>query len=395
MKNLAFALLIALASVLTASAQANDLAVTYQINVTHTGAIKTSNVVPPLEVKWSVDLGASVSYPLIAEEKVFVIAGPDSSGLVHLYALNAADGSVAWGPILIAEGAYWWAAAAYDNGAIFVVPNTVSGLQSGAMYAYAASDGHLLWSTTLPGQYFFTAPPSAKSGVVYTGGAGDGGTVYAVSENDGSVLWTASVENGDNSSPVITPKSIYVSYVCPQTYDFNRKTGKSIWHYSGPCEGGGGATPVLYKKLLYVRDWSRSLNGHDGDILDAVTGTYVSGFDADFAPSFHGKNGFFVQTSGLNALNTSTGQTAWSATAGSGDTYSTPPIVVNGVVYVGTAGGNLLGYKAANGKVVVSMKMGYPISAFETGSVGTPESGLGAGQGMLIVPASTHLIALQ
>jgi outer membrane protein assembly factor BamB len=397
MKNVAFVLLVTCSfalGVLDASAQtAKDVAVTYQINVLHTGAIYTPTLLPPLHVKWSVDLGATVSYPLIAEGKVFVIAGPSGS-LVNLYALDAQNGSIVWGPVLIPEGFYWWAAAAYDNGMIFVVPNTISGLQSGAMYAFAASDGHQIWNTLLPGQYFFTAPPVAKNGVVYTGGAGVGGTVYAIRETDGTLLWTASVENGDNSSPVVTSKAVYVSYVCPQTYDFKPKTGALIWHYSGPCEGGGGATPVLYKNLLYVRDWSRSINGHNGDILDAVAGTYVGGFDADFAPAFQGKNGFYVQSSGLNAVNAATNTTVWTATPAQGDTYSSPPIVVNGVVYVGTYEGNLLGYRAGTGKRVVSLNMGYSIAAAETGSVGSPESGLGAGQGILVVPASTHLIAL-
>jgi len=399
MKKLKFVMLASCAFAVgaprSASAQsAKDVAVTYQINVLHTGAINTPTLVPPLQVKWSVDLGATVSYPLIAEGKVFVIAGPDSGGLVNLYALDAQNGSTVWGPVLIPEGAYDWAAAAYDNGTIFVVPNTVTGFQSGSMYAFAASDGHQIWNISLPGQYFFTAPPAAKNGIVYTSGAGGGGTVYAVRETDGTVLWTAGVENGDNSSPVVTPKAVYVSYVCPQAYDFQPKTGKLIWHYSGPCEGGGGATPVLYNNLLYVRDWSRSINGYDGDILNAVSGTYVGGFNADFAPAFQGKNGFYVQSNGLNAVNAATNATVWTSAPAQGDTYSSPPIVVNGVVYVGTSQGNLLGYRAGTGKKVISLNMGYSIAASETGSVGSPESGLGAGQGILVVPASTHLIAL-
>ena len=77
----------------------SDLAVTYQINAHHTGAISTPKLVPPLKTKWSVDLGASVSYPLIAEGKVFVIAG--AIGQVNLYALDASTGSTLWGPVLI------------------------------------------------------------------------------------------------------------------------------------------------------------------------------------------------------------------------------------------------------------------------------------------------------
>jgi outer membrane protein assembly factor BamB len=397
MRNRRVALIVAFSLIvpfLNASGQAGkDLAVTYQINTLHTGAITTPTLIPPLKVKWSVDLKATVSYPLIAENKVFVIAGPDSSNEVNLYALDAQTGHRLWGPVLIPEGAYYWAAAAYDNGVIYVVPNTVPGFSDGEMLAFNAHNGRAIWSITLPGQYFFTAPPTALNGVVYTGGAGGGGTVYAVRETDGKLLWTGSVENGDNSSPVVTQRAIYVSYVCPQTYKFGAKTGNEIWHYSGGCEGGGGATPVLHDHLLYVRDWSES-NGHDGEILDAIKGTYVGFFDADFAPALLNKTAFYVQSGNVNAVDTATGATIWTAIPASGDFYSTPPIVVNGIVYVGTNLGKLLGYRAKTGINVVSKNMKYSISAPETGNVGSPESGLGAGQGILVVPASTHLIAL-
>jgi len=371
----------------------NDVAVTYQINPRHTGAISTPSLLPPLRTKWSVDLGGTVSYPLIAEGKVFVIAGPDSGGLVNLYALDASSGNILWGPVGIPQGAYWWAAAAYDNGAVYVVPNTTPGFSNGELIAYDAGSGNELWTAILTGQYFFTAPPTAGNGYVYTGGAGTGGTVYAIRESDGSLAWTAGVENGDNSSPVVTPNGIFVSYVCPQAYRFNPTTGKQLWHFSGLCEGGGGATPVLYNSLLYVRDWSMSY-GHNGDILNAVTGQMVGNFDADFAPAIVNHTAFYVQSSGLKAVDTSSGITIWSA-APTNDTYSTPAIVVNGFVYVGTASGFLMGYKWDTGKLVLSKNMGYPISAWETGYVGSPESGLGAGQSILVVPASTHLIALE
>lgn len=369
----------------------SDLAVTYQINAHHTGAISTPTLVPPLKTKWSVDLGASVSYPLIAEGKVFVIAG--AIGQVNLYALDASTGSTLWGPVLIPEGAYGWAAAAYDNGTVYVVPNTLPGLSNGELIAYSSANGNELWTAKLMGQYFFTAPPTAGNGFVYTSGAGAGGTVYAVKESDGTVEWTASVMNGDNSSPVVTLSGVYVSYVCPQTYKFNPTTGKQIWHYSGPCEGGGGATPVLYNGLLYVRDWASSY-GHNGHILSAASGQLVGNFDADFAPALANNTAFYVQSSELKAVNTKTQTTIWSATPANGS-YSTPPIFVNGIVYVGTSSGYLLGYHSNSGKSAVSLNLGYPISASETGSVGTPESGLGAGQSMLVVPASTHLIALE
>lgn len=35
----------------------------------------------------------------------------------------------------------------------------------------------------MPGQFFFSAPPTAQNGMVFTAGSGEGGTVYGVDES--------------------------------------------------------------------------------------------------------------------------------------------------------------------------------------------------------------------
>src|SRR5262249_40956222 len=153
---------------------------------------------------------------------------------------------------------------AYDSGKVFVLNF------DGLMKAFDAATGNLLWSVSLPGQFIFTSPPTAVNGTVFTGGAGSGGTVYAVNETNGEVLWTMPVENGDNSSPAFSGGSVFVSYVCPQAYAFNATTGQELWHFSGNCEGGGGATPVVHSGQVYVRE--SSLTQTNGLVLDANTG---------------------------------------------------------------------------------------------------------------------------
>ncbi len=366
--------------------------VTYQINPAHTGAIHIKGLIPPLSVKWSVDLGAPVSYPLVAGGRIFVIAGPDASGNVNLYALNAQTGATDWGPVLIPEGAYWWAAAAYDNGAIFVVPDASDPFGQGTMIAFNADTGQELWNVNLSIQYLFNSAPVAVGGVVYTGGAGDGGTVYAVKESNGETLWTASVANGNSSSPAVASSGVYVSYVCPQTYAFNPKTGAQIWYYNGPCEGGGGATPVLDGASLYVRD--SMINSDNGAIFNAGNGTVTGYFDSEFTPAFFGGVVFYTESTSLTAVEISTGDTLWTASPSGGDSYASPPIVVNQVVYVGTAAGNVEGYSAYTGANVFSVNVGAPISAYESDDYSGPLSGLGAGDGLIVVPATNLVVAL-
>ena len=370
-----------------------DQAVAYQINLAHSGSIATKGLTPPLAIKWSVNLNATVSYPLIAEGKIFVLAGDSTSNQIDLYALNPQTGAILWGPVLVPRGSYWWAAAAYDNGTIFVTPDGATTFGSGAMYAYSAATGAQVWSTTLTGQYLFNSAPTASNGIVYTAGAGGGGTVYAVSETDGSTLWTAGVANGNNSSPAIGKGGVYVSYVCPNVYKFNPTVGTLIWQYSPGCDGGGGNTPTLYSGSLYVRD-SIVVQNYNGIVFDATSGAVQSYFNSGFAPAFWNGTGLYTETNSLTAFNVTSGSTLWTAAPATGDSYSSAPIVVNGVVYIGTSEGKLLGYNATKGTRVVSLSMGAPISAYDYDNYSAPQSGLGAAQGLLLVPASTYLVAL-
>lgn len=47
-----------------------DEAVAYQINTGHTSAVENDTLTPPLTTRWPVNLGAVVSYPLIAGGRV-------------------------------------------------------------------------------------------------------------------------------------------------------------------------------------------------------------------------------------------------------------------------------------------------------------------------------------
>ena len=384
MKILNLAILWVLLSAIWVSAQSvsqSGLSVAYQINPAHSGSIKSIGLTPPLKVKWSVSLNGTASYPLILPSEIVVIDGGNNNHPSTLEALNPDDGSLLWSQPSPSTG---WIGAAYDNGMVFVA-NT-----NGTMAAFSATDGHQIWSEPLPFQYSFSSPVTALHGFAYTGGAGEGGTVYGVKESNGGVVWTAGVENGDSSAPAIQGDAVYVSYVCPQTYRFQAKTGQPIWSYSGGCEGGGGETAVVYKDLLYVRDLYNYPT--DGITLSTTTGELVGGFNSKYAPAFAGSRAFYTETDSLTAVDLKTGSTLWSVAPPTGS-LSCSPVVVNGIVYTGTSTGYLVGYSAKKGGQEVSMNLGQAISCGEY--FPEPQVGMGAGQGLLVVPAGTELFALE
>ena len=268
---------------------APDQSVAWQQNAQHDGFDPSSPLVTPLTLKWQRDLTAngvnSISYPLIAHGMLFVTVNTG-----QLMALNEANGSTVWSANL--RGTFIFTNAAYDAGKVFAVNS------DGLLKAFNATTGNLLWNVRLPGQYLFTSPPTAVAGIVFVGGAGSGGTLYAVNENNGVILWTASVANGDHSSPALIPEHVFVSYACPQTYAFGPTTGQLLWNYSGGCEGGGGKTPS------FTEEKSSSAMSFLG-LLMALSWTQlpVTGLAHLFATRFRRLSGILasISTTGLFA----------------------------------------------------------------------------------------------
>jgi outer membrane protein assembly factor BamB len=358
-----------------------DESVAWQNNTAHDGFDPASPLVTPLTLRWSRDLSASgvisISYPLIAQGLVFVTTTTENQ-VNTLIALDESTGTTIWSADI--NGTYSFANAAYDSGKVFVVNF------DGLMKAFDAASGTLLWSVNLPNQYAFTSPPTAANGIVFTGGAGTGGTVYAVDETNGAVLWMMPVENGDHSSPAVVLGNVFVSYACPQAYAFNAASGQQLWNYSGGCEGGGGKTPVVHAAQVYVRD--SFFTQTNGVVLDANTGTLIGGFNSDRPPAFFGNLALFLQTGTLVGVD-SNGQVLWSF-AGDGGLTSAP-VVVNQTIYIGSSSGTLYGLNAS-GQQIWSTQVGAAIEAPDEQNA-TLTTGLGAGDGLLVVPAGAVLAA--
>lgn len=360
--------------------------VAYQIDPAHSGrAVFGVPLAFPSSPAWSVTLAGAASYPLIAGGKVFVLTSGSSTGGygTQLYALDLATGAAAWGPIAI-DGTYYWAGHAYENGTLFVLNF------DGRLRAFDAATGTPGWSVILPNQWAFSAAPAAAGGVVYAGGAGSGGTLYAVDEVDGALRWSSGVMNGDESSPAVGLDGVFVSYPC-QVYKFDLLTGSPIWHYNGPCEGGGGKTAAYAPGALYVRDL---LTTPVGTIHDAFDGAAIGTFGTAAMmpiPALGAGTGFFLSGGVLEGRDLSTQGLIWSF---SGDgTLTSAPIVVEDIVVIGSASGTVYAVDAVTGAQRWSGAAGAPIPAPDEQNVSQPLTGLGAGEGYLVVPAGNRLTA--
>jgi outer membrane protein assembly factor BamB len=357
-----------------------DQAVAYQGDPVHDGS-QSDALTPPLSKVWSESFGGPVSYPLIAQNTAFVTAAPNPSTYgTTLYAIDLSSGAMRWSVGL--GGTYWWSGLAYDNGQVFTLN------YDGQLRAFDATTGNPAWATQLPGQSAFTSAPTASGGMVYTAGAGSGGTLYAVNESTGALVWSAPVENGDESSPVVTSSGVYVSYACQQVYDFDPLSGTLLWHHTSSCEGGGGRTPVIGDGKLFVRD---PVLGNV--VLDPSTGAATGTFSAGPAPSISGTTAYLLNGGTLSAVNLSTSALDWSFT-GDGSLTSAP-LVANGIVYEGSSSGNVYAVSAATGSTVWSANVSSPVAAPDEQNVSQPLTGMAVGQGTLLVPATNTLVAFR
>jgi outer membrane protein assembly factor BamB len=358
--------------------------VTFQIDYAHSGRATVGAAGPtfPPTASWSMTLNGPVSYPIVAGGLVIVTTGTNATDPTaygtSLYALSLTTGAIVWGPITIA-GTYAFSAAAYDHGTVFVVNF------NGTVQAIDAATGASLWTVTPPSLVNSTSPPTAVNGVIYLGG------LTALDEATGNVLWTTGTGSG-KGAPTVSSDGVFVSVPC-NVYKFDPLVGTPLWHYAGGCGGGGGVTAVYANGKLYTRDYASS--PHD-QIFDAESGAQLGSFGPSAIPAFSASAGFFLSTdvqtniSTLTALDQTNGSSLWTF-QGDGQ-LTTAPIVIDGVVVIASVSGNVYVLNASTGAVVWSGSAGTPINGPDEQNA-NQLTGLGAGEGWLVVPAGNSIVA--
>ena len=180
--------------------------------------------------------------------------------------------------------------------------------------------------------------------------------------------------------------AVFVSYACNQAYSFDALSGELLWHYSTDCDGGGGKTTVIARPYgLFTRDFDGNL------ILNRVTGKKMGTYKTDFVPAIASDNRFTITSRKLSAYDQFHNKTLWSFT-GDG-TLSSAPIVVNSHVYIGGSSGMLYALQVETGKLSWNANVGSSIPSPDEQNVSQPLTGLAAGEGLIVVPASNSLVA--
>jgi outer membrane protein assembly factor BamB len=297
----------------------------------------------------------------------------------RITAFDQATGSEVWSRNL--TGTYTFSNAAYDQGKIFVINF------DGLLRTLDAATGKALWSVKLPDEGSATSGPTASDGVVYVAGL-SGSRLYAINETNGDLEWMQNIPGQGRSSPALSSRSVFISTSCPDAYGFARTGGTPLWDYSAPCDSIYGTTAAYYRSRLYVRGLSTDTD--HGVVLGSSFGNMRGSFSSTTIPAFGHGVGFFLDDGTLRAENVTDLSTVWSFT-GDGD-LSTAPLVVNGVVFEGSTSGRIYARRVKTGHGVWQADVGAAIPHPDEESARLL-TGLGAGDGLLVVPAVDRLVA--
>jgi outer membrane protein assembly factor BamB len=365
----------------TAPASVSE-ATNFQIDASHTGAAPVATPTFPLRPAWQRTFVGSVSYPVIAAGKVFVIvAAFGFSGPTQLVAVDQATGLDAWPPVAL--GTSYSAAHAYDQGRIFVMAS------DGILRSFDAATGAPRWSTLL--SFYQGGPPAARDGMVYVVA---GNSMYAVDGRSGAIQW----QTGANvqTAPSLGATNVLASTYC-EPFALLQATGLEQWRVAAPatCSFAQPLLMVQFGGRAYLRGFDSGVSRPTLVVRDAATGALLGGaslfgFGPPPVPAINAEGVFVLNSGTLQRLDATLQTVSWSF-AGDG-TLASAPLLMGGVVVIGGYSGRLYALDSSTGAERWSTLVPAGVSApIEYG--GTVTTGMAAANGLLVVPADRTLSA--
>jgi outer membrane protein assembly factor BamB len=257
--------------------------------------------------------------------------------LGHVVCYDAYTGDTVWESAREASGDVWSVAVAYG----YVYTDS-----DGYVYALDAYTGNQVWEYELnfvideedddKNDEFYA--PAVANGIVYVG-CGDY-NLYAFDAYEGTKLWNFTTEAKVRSCPAISEGIVYFTSNDGNVYALDAGTGTKIWSYNTgrrtqyPVE----SSPAVADGVVYVGSANRTLcalNAFDGSkIWSASIGGIYS------APAVAYGLVYAADQDTVYAFDAVTGTQKWTFTHPSFAPEYSSPTVADGVVYIGSSGGD-------------------------------------------------------
>jgi outer membrane protein assembly factor BamB len=357
-------------------------AVAFQLDAGHTGRARFPvDPIFPDAPAWTVTLQKHSSYPLIVDGRVFVVTpiGEHLYG-VHLYALDARNGSILWGPMVI-DGPYLQSNPAYSDGIVFVTNHDAE------LFAFDAVTGAQRWARLVHVESSSSASaPTPFQGNVYL--SHGHGFIHSVDARTSHVNWSRSVRYGGSSSPAVTPDGVFAVYPCQYTR-FEPKSGAQVWHIDLGCESGAGRTPSATSTRVFIRDpvfWP------NGQVRAVADGSLLGLFVADVAPAIDETRLYTALAGVLTATELDSMEEIW--TFQPPDGVVLPPLVINGFVIAATLNGDVYALRSATGEIAWqgNADAPIPVPGYKFAQA-IPMPAMAAAEYLLVVPTEAGLTA--
>jgi outer membrane protein assembly factor BamB len=342
----------------------------FRLDPARSAALPGPDPKPPLRLLWSVPMTRS-SYPVIAEGRVHVVDRDPSGSTLRTF--DVATGAPLWSRQVAAAGRTQVWRPLWHAGRVIIQGS------AGEVAAFDAATGTPLWEIDLVGldpPPF--QPPLAIGNVVYAFGGG----THAIDLETGARLWSGS---GGQGTPALYDGVFYFTLACHQMVAVSAQDGARLW--GGHSCGAGGTQTAARDGRVYVRD------REEGMIRRASDGAQIDGFSATIGPAIGAGLVITANRTTIEAHDEDTGVRRWTTVLPASDPYTTvaAPILVGSTVYTAVAsGGHVFALDADTGAALDEQVVGsgVPTLADDGGS-----GGLGAGDGVLVVPAVDRLVA--
>ncbi|MEZ0539076.1 outer membrane protein assembly factor BamB family protein [Fibrella arboris] len=222
-----------------------------------------------------------------------------------------------------------------------------------SLYALDAATGNKRWTYSIPGPStsFSEGNPTVTNGVVYCVGhsfpISNQNSLNAINAATGTLKWqVTNVGNFMSGPPVVANDLVYISGGA-FVYALDTNTGTVRWK-ANPFGTNDTGNPAVANGLVYVTSYSKCM------AFDAITGalkwTFTMDTDSHFRTPIISGGSLYVGSGGTYyALDATTGASKWMVKMSAGSYATDPPVVVDGVGYVGDVNGNLQAIDPATG----------------------------------------------
>ena len=337
--------------------------------------------------------GAAWSSPIVYKGMVFL---GDLAGKIWAFDASGENSTPIW---QYATAGKVVASLVADNGVIYAIS------QDGNLYAFNYLSGAVIFTYNIGSMD--SSSPAIYGGCLYGGTGHPNKIVYCFNLNTRTMAWTKDVGQYVQSSPAFGEGIVYIGASNGRIYAFDALTGEEKWYFqtkggvylSSPCVSADG-------KLVYF------LPGNDDRkvyAFDAKTGELKSGWGVlDFGTtptvvsSITEEEGVIYFVSGgvpstLYAVDAVNGTQKWSKAldnASATDIVSSP-VLVNGVLYVGSAAKKIYAINAADGTIINTYPTAVPVLSSPAVANGKIYVGAGEmGDGYLYIYQAAKVSAL-